>query len=174
MGERRALRAAGHGGGAEIVHFGEASARVRLEREARAEAAAFVAAHGRNLYSDFLLRHGRRPSRKEAAAIGRLIGVRVRAADGTLQPRRSKADKAAARYAKTENDYLDQVLRLRCALANFAQIGGDPSEIIQYIDPTFDDVSLIREQLAHAAHLITRLMEGWDREQETRGGPRQI
>src|ERR1700733_15116015 len=89
-------------------------------QELRAEAASFTELYGRNPYSDFLLGHGRRPGREPAAAIGRIMGIRVRSDDGSLQPRRTKAEQTAARrsknYQRTEADYLDQILRFRCVL----------------------------------------------------------
>jgi hypothetical protein len=164
--------------GGNIVAFDDAADRLRAIRELRAEANALVEAHGHNAYSDFILRHGRRPDRNQAVAIGRLMGIRVRAADGTLQPRRTKTKQPVAHPVKhqqrTEGDYIDQILRLRCALANLAENKGDPAEVIAYIDPLFGDASVIREQLAHAVQWINRFAEEWGHEQETRGGPRQV
>jgi hypothetical protein len=175
MGERRGSCVAA---GAEIVSFGDASARLRSARELRAEAAALCDAHGSNPYTDFLLLHGRRPDHNQAASIGRLMGVQVRAADGTLQPQRTKAEKAAARLAKhrhqTEDDYIDQILRLRCALANLAQNESDPAVVIRYMDPLFGDAAVIREHLGHAMRWLNQFAEELGREQETRGGPGQV
>jgi hypothetical protein len=164
--------------GADVVEFAEVARRVRSERELRTEAAGLVESHGPNAYSDFLLRNARRPTRDEAATIGRLMGVRVRAADGTLQPQKAKADRAAARRAKqrqrTESDYIDQILRFRCALANLSQNDGDPADVIRYMDPLFGDILVIREQLSHAVQWINRFAEEWRRKQETCGGAGQV
>jgi hypothetical protein len=175
MGE---LRPVGSRGGGAVVNFEESAARIRSTRDGRAEAATLALTHGTNLYTDFVMRHGRRPDRKQAATIGRLMGVQVRAADGTMQPLRTKADKKAARAAKdaerTEDDYIDQILKLRCALANLAEIEGDPAVVIRYMDPLFGDASVIREHLAQAVIWINRFAEEWGREQETRGGPGRV
>jgi hypothetical protein len=59
-------------------------------RELRVEAEGIEATYGPNAYSDFLRRHGRRPDPETAAVIGRLFGGRVKADDGTMQPRASR------------------------------------------------------------------------------------
>jgi hypothetical protein len=149
-----------------------------FDGQLRAEAGAFVERYGKNPYSDFLLKHRGRPDRDQAATIGRLMGVRVRAADGSIQPRQTKVERAAAKKAKhyqeAESDYIDQIVRFRCALANLAKNTGDPADVIAYIDPLFGDVEMIRDQLAHAVHWINRFAEEWNHEQETRGGPGQV
>jgi hypothetical protein len=164
--------------GDAVLSFEERAARVRAARELRSEIAALEAAHGGNPYTDFILHHGHRPSPEQAATIGCLMGVRVRAADGTLQPQPTTAEKAKARKAKhfrqTEADYIDQIVRFRCVLATLAQNDGDPADIIRYMDPLFGDAAAIREHLAHAVQWINRFAEEWDREQETHGGQGQV
>ena len=56
-------------------------------RELRIEAEAIEASHGQNPYSNYLRKYGKRPNRVEAEFIGRALGGRVRADDGTLQPK---------------------------------------------------------------------------------------
>ena len=58
--------------------------------ELEAEAKALEAWFGKNLYSDFLLKNKARPDRSQAAAIGALMGGRVMASDGSMQPPRRK------------------------------------------------------------------------------------
>lgn len=157
---------------AEIIQFGKASLRLRVERELRSEAAALIERYGPNAYSEFILKHGRRPTRGQAATIGRLMGARVRAADGTLQPKRLNRRKA--KNSRSEGDYIDQILRFRCALANLAENEDDPADVIRYMDPLFGDVSVIREQLGHAVQWINRFAEEWHREQGTHGGPGRV
>jgi hypothetical protein len=164
-------------GNSTVLDFEQNAARIRLTRELRAEAVTLTASHGINPYSDFILAHCRRPDRDQAATIGRLMGIQVRASDGTLQPRRAKVERNrrdAKRREQTQDDYVDQILRLRCALANLAQNEGDPAAVIRYIDPLFGDASVIREHLAHAVQWINRFAEEWGREQETHGGQRPI
>lgn len=57
-------------------------------RELRIEAEAIEATYGANPYSTYLRKNGKRPSKEEAAGIGRVFGGRVRADDGTMQPSR--------------------------------------------------------------------------------------
>jgi hypothetical protein len=140
-------------------------------RELQFEANALATEHGENPYTDFLRRHGRRPDRLQASTIGQLMGVQVRAADGTLQPPVCAATK---RRNVPQDHAIDQILRLRCALSNLAQNKGDPTVVIRYMDPLFGDAAVIREHLAHAVRWINRFAEEWDREQETRQGPRGV
>lgn len=178
MRDRVGLRLGAREAMGGVVLFEAVAPLARVRRDLRAEAAALIEAQGQNLYSSFLIRHGRRPERREAVAIGRLMGQRVRASDGSLQPLPSKAAKAAAGRAKSqrqkEEAYLDQIVRLRCALANLFANQDDPADVIPYIDPLFDDSALIGEQLAHAVDWINRFAKEWGREQESRGGPQSI
>jgi len=57
-------------------------------RELRVSAEAIEATYGPNPYSDYLRRHGRRPDPVTAAGIGRYLGGRVKADDGSMQPTR--------------------------------------------------------------------------------------
>jgi hypothetical protein len=161
-----------------VLNFEQNATRIRFARDLRTEAATLTASHGINPYSDFILRYGCRPDRDQADTIGRLMGIQVRASDGTLQPRLTKTTKNTARGARrreqTQDEYVDQILRLRSALANLAQNEGDPAVVIRYIDPLFGDASVIREHLAHAVHWINRFAEEWGLEQETHGGQRPI
>lgn len=151
---------------------------VKFPFDIKAEASVFARRYGKNAYSDFLLTHRQRPSREQAATIGRLMAIRVRADDGSLQPEPSQRERAAAREAKrsrqAEADYLDQIVRFRCVLTSLAKNQSDPADVISYIDPLFGDESVIREQLAHAVYWINRFAEEWEHEQESRGGPGQV
>jgi hypothetical protein len=55
-------------------------------QELRVEAEGIEATYGPNAYSDYLRRHGQRPDPISAAAIGRHLGGRVKANDGSMQP----------------------------------------------------------------------------------------
>jgi hypothetical protein len=81
---------------------------------------------------------------------------------------------SASRREQTQDEYVDQILRLRNALTNLAQNEGDPAVVIRYIDPLFGDASVIREHLAHAVQWINRFAEEWGLEQETHGGQRPV
>jgi hypothetical protein len=71
-------------------------------------------------------------------------------------------------------DYIEQILRFRCALVNLAANNSDPAEIIRYMDPLFGDVPVIRAHLDHAVRWINRFAEEWDHEQKTHGSPGEV
>lgn len=58
-----------------------------VAREFRIEIETIEAVYGPNAYSSYLRRYGRRPDRATAAGIGRVLGGRVKADDGSMQPR---------------------------------------------------------------------------------------
>jgi hypothetical protein len=96
-------------------------------------------------------------------------------ADGGVPfPRQAKSSRRKKRSPETEGDYIDEILRFRCALANLASNNSDPADVIRYMDPLFGDAPLIREHLDHAVRWINRFAEEWGREQTTHGSPRQI
>lgn len=55
-------------------------------RDLKIEAEGLEALYGPNLYSKYLKQFGRRPGPQAAAAMGRLMGGKVKADDGTMQP----------------------------------------------------------------------------------------
>lgn len=93
---------------------------LELARELRLEAEAIEASNGPNPYSDYLRKHGQRPPREEASAIGRLLGGRVRARDGSMQPQLTKAEKAAIKEIKASRKLwhrrYEQALQLKWAI----------------------------------------------------------
>src|SRR2546422_834854 len=103
-----------------VLNFEQNAARIRLARELQAEAVVLTASHGANPYSDFILRHGCRPDRGQAITIGRLMGIQVRASDGTLQPRKKvkNAARGTMHREQPQDEYVDQILRLRSALTS--------------------------------------------------------
>jgi hypothetical protein len=90
------------------------------------------------------------------------------AVTGKAAPRKGKG------RPKTESDYIDEILRFRCALANLAENESDPATLIRYMDPLFGDAQMIREHLYRAVTWINRFAEEWNREQGTHGNPGQI
>jgi hypothetical protein len=92
----------------------------------------------------------------------------------TTQPKPSNTRRRRKQQAPTEDDYIDEILRFRCALANLAENNGDPAEIIRYMDPLFGDAVVIREHLHHAVRWINKFAEEWDREQRTHGNTGQV
>jgi hypothetical protein len=166
MGDRGALRLVATGDAAEVVSFCDASERAQAEEDIRAEAAAVEAWYGNNPYSTFLLKHGQRPDAGQAAAIGRLMDARVRAADGSMQPPLTKTERHALREARkrkrAEADLRQQVVRLRNALVNLSQNQDAPADVIGYVHPLFDE-PVIREQLERAVDWINRFAGEWRR-----------
>jgi hypothetical protein len=95
-------------------------------RELRVEADAIEARYGSNAYSSYLRKHGRRPNREDAAAIGRYLGSRVRAEDGSMQPSLTAADRHAIEKEKAEREAFalrcERITGLKSAIATFAEI----------------------------------------------------
>lgn len=132
-------------------------------RALRAEAAELAATYGSNAYTDFVLKHGRRPDRAQAAAMGRLIGGRVRASDGSLQPSRTKAERAASRDARLAQDAdlrLDiELSRALDAIAFLAKNEIDPAPLIARLS-TAESLSL-NENIERAVLWLQRFANGW-------------
>jgi hypothetical protein len=109
--------------------------RMALERRLLiAEAMAIEGHYGKNAYSDYILKHGRRPSQAEAAGIGRRLGGRIRADDGSMQPSLSKGDRVALHTIKSRRKAAsrryDHILRLRDAIAALSENKDDPADVI--------------------------------------------
>jgi hypothetical protein len=125
-------------------------------RRLAAEATALAEAYGPNPYTDYLNKHGCRPSRKVAATIGHLIGVRVKAADGTMQPPRTKGEKLAKDNLHRQWDH---IARLRSALAQLAQNEDPPETIIHTIVSA--DRAEISAKLEKSIKWLIRFAEHW-------------
>jgi hypothetical protein len=149
-----------------VVAFDEAAARVADADDLRAEAAAIEGWYGKNPYSDFLTKHGARPDPDQAAVIGRLIGARVLASDGSMQPRLTKVERATVRAVKkrhrSEARYTQQIARLRLAIIGLAENRDDPAEVIGHVHSRFDE-PVIRDQLELALDWLSRFAEEWRR-----------
>lgn len=117
-------------------------------RELRTEAEALEATFGENAYSNYLLRHGLRPDAKTAAAIGRLLGAQVEAADGTMQPPLSASDRAVLKSDRKRRKAFAQrrerLFRLKMAIAALAE-------------PIDDQTELVRDALAIAPEIAANL-----------------
>jgi hypothetical protein len=148
----------------EIVRFDAADAEARAARAVRAEATILEMKHGKNAYSSFLLKHGRRPVPVEAATIGHLIGARVLASDGTMQPPISKAQEHAVaaerEKRRTAIRHQKQILRLRRAISGLASNQDDPSLLITSIAQELDGAAIC-EQLELAVSWLNRFAEEW-------------
>jgi hypothetical protein len=159
-------------GEAVLLPLGDASEANRSRRLLISEALALEAQYGKNAYSDYLLNHHKRPDSIEAATIGRLLGGRVEAADGSLQPPLSETDRLVLRGIKGRRKEAarryDQILRLRTAIAALAQNHDDPADVIAGGSVLLDgpEISL---QLDLALCWLSRFAQEWhSREKETR------
>lgn len=155
-----------------VLALGDAAEQARIRRLLVSEALALEAQYGKNAYSSYLLRHYKRPDRSEAATIGRLLGGRVKAADGTLQPPLTKADRLALRGIKARRKAAsrryDQILRLRAAIAALSQNQDDPSDVIAG-GSVLLQCPEIGSQLDLALCWLNRFAREWHgREKETR------
>jgi hypothetical protein len=129
----------------------------------REEAAAFAEENGADAYTDFILKHGFRPERSQAAAIGKLIGRRVRAADGSLQPSKSKAERAATkktRQIEKDEERIDADLnRAVDAIALLAQNECDPIALIHRMSTMEEEE--ITANIEKAVEWIQRFTNHW-------------
>jgi hypothetical protein len=151
-------------GASVVLVAGDAAEKTKIRRLLASEALALEAQFGKNPYSDYLLHHHRRPDRAEAATIGRLLGGRVKAADGTLQPPLTEADRLALRGIKARriaaSRRYDQILRLREAIAALSQNKDDPADIIAGGSVLFDCPE-IGSQLDSALCWLNRFAKEW-------------
>ncbi|MBS0530453.1 MAG: hypothetical protein JSS22_13855 [Proteobacteria bacterium] len=138
------------------------------------EALALESEYGKNAYSDYLRKHHKRPTPQEAAGIGRLLGGRVQAEDGSLQPALNDPDRAAiASIKKRRSDAsrrYDQIMRLRMAIVALASNRDDPSDVIAGGSVLLNDGE-ITLHLPDALEWLTRFAEEWEnRGKETCAG----
>ncbi len=138
----------------------------------REEADRIEAEYGLNAYSGFLRKHGKRPGKDQAATIGRLLGGRVKADDGTMQPSLSKADKAALRDIKRRRqnwaEKYRQAHKLRQAVSFLAENNCEPEQALDAFQEIFRGVPL-GEKFEAALHWLNRFAQELHRhEQDTR------
>ncbi len=130
------------------------------QRELRVAAASFANRYGKNIYSDFILEHGRLPDRSEAVIIGRLLGFQVRASDGSMQPRRSnRVVRERKRVREDKHRLWDQIARLRAALSYLAKNEDDPTLVIGEIIST--DRLEIDANLEKSLAWLNRFAHAW-------------
>jgi hypothetical protein len=158
--------------GATLLPLGDACEANKNRHLLISEALALEAHFGKNAYSDYLLHHHKRPDRDEAATIGRLLGGRVRAADGSLQPPLTKTDRLVLQGIRSRRKAAarryDQILRLHAAIAALSQNQDDPADIIAGGSLLFDGPE-IASQLDLALCWLSRFAMEWHgREKETR------
>lgn len=139
-------------------------ARLDTTAALKAEARDFAARNGNNPYSDFILKHGCRPNRDHAAILGRLINRRVRASDGSLQPKLTSEDRERWREyragQKKERALAYQISVLTAAIRDLSEITAEPNDLVCGIGPVFDR-PVISEKLDIAVELLRRFAAKW-------------
>jgi hypothetical protein len=119
------------------------------------EARAFEIRRGKNPYSDFILRHGRRPDQNEAAGMGRMMNLRLRAVDGSLQPELTEAEKASWRNFHSQKVEAQrrrsEIRRLKGAIRDLAGASISPAVLAREIDPISEHIKLALGYLARFA-----------------------
>jgi hypothetical protein len=144
-----------------IVDFCRFSCEADDKSLLRSEARALEATYGHNAYSEFLLIRERRPTPTEAANIGRLLGARVRADDGTMQPPLSNADRAAAKIERQrvqrEVAVYSRARKLTTAL-NYLAIQSDLTETVRILRETLDELPTA-DEVDSAICWLSRLAE---------------
>jgi hypothetical protein len=143
--EKRTETKPEHGGGDLVLEADKIEARI-----------------GPNPYSTFLRKHGHRPERNQAAAIGRLMGGRVRASDGSMQPILTRAERDAIKAIKSRrqewSQKIDGVYRTVAAIDAIAKNELDPATIAVCGKHEFSNAES-REKLAVAITWLTRLSQ---------------
>jgi hypothetical protein len=119
-----------------LVDAASCRAPTPLVDNALVEAEKSEAKFGRNTYSCFIREHGGLPDRQQAVTIGKLMGVRVKASDGSLQPPLTEAERARHRQIRAEHKRWsresDHIWRIKTAIAAISQNFDHPSAVIEY------------------------------------------
>jgi len=137
---------------------------LQAARDLRTEIEALEGWYGPNAYSNYLRKHGRRPRPAEAAAIGRLLGGRVKADDGSMQPPLSAADRNVLKGIRSRRKAFarryEQITRLKTAIAALAENQDDPADVIGDGSCLLDAPEM-GEQLDNAVCWLMRFAEHW-------------
>jgi hypothetical protein len=149
-----------------VVWLDEAADRLGDINALKEYARDFEARNGSNPYSDFILKYGRFPSCEEAAGMGRMMNLRLKASDGSLQPKLTTADKAARKRFRDERRASrmrsENVRRLRQAVSDLAAIDASPSQLIEMLNSQTADAQT-RDNLKCALDYLTRFAQQWRR-----------
>lgn len=154
---------------AEVVVLEQPGDRALEKRLLLSSADTIEARIGKNAYSDFIRERRRLPEPSEASTIGVLIGGRVRASDGSLQPPLSSAQEEWRRDVKKRQREVarryQQILRFREAIVGLAQNEVDPATLITE-DSVLFDADEIRKNLDRALCWLSRFAEEWHRHEK--------
>ena len=117
---------------------------------------------GENIYSKFLLRHGRRPDKEEAKVIGVLMGARVKSSDGSMQPAPSRETanerQACKQGSRARSRMLMDLERVQRAIARLIEGSSNHSLLISEVHGS----DRIREQIDATLHYLKRFAEEID------------
>ena len=123
------------------------------------EADKIEALNGPNPYSDFLRKNGYRPSREQASVIGRLMGARVRANDGSMQPMLTPAERDAIRSIRKRRrewaERIEHVDRTVAAITALAENNHEPSAVLSYGTDVFFTPD-VRQKIDSALEWLSR------------------
>lgn len=99
-------------------------------------------------------------------ALGRLLNLQAEASDGRIQPKPPSADETLCqRYYVRQTEIrriADNVNRLRHAIVDLASIDLSSSQLIEAMNPAFDQ-PIIRERLQRAMDCLSRFAQEWQR-----------
>jgi hypothetical protein len=142
-----------------------------VDNDLNLEADRLAALNGSNPYSDFLRKQGRRPDRDQAAAIGRLMGARVRASDGSMQPVLTTGERAAIRSIRKERrewaQQFDHIHRTITAITALAENHHEPSAVLTYGSDEFSKAG-VRDTFEFALSWLQRFAEDLRNHDNTR------
>ena len=149
-------------GGGNIISLADARERAEAAKALRIEAEATEASSGRTPYTEYLLKHGRRPCPDEARTIGRAMGARVLAADGSAYPKRiSKGRRGQGTGAvDTRHRALEEIWRVENALALLAKNECDPTFLIGNLCES--EARTIAGNLDRAVSWLARFTMEWN------------
>lgn len=131
-------------------------------RELSTEVEAIEAWYGPNAYSTYLRKYGRRPNAREAAGMGRTMGGRVRAEDGTMQPPISAENRAFLKGVKARRtafaDHYEGLLKLQTAIALLAELDIDPTELVGD-GSCLANLQIVPSDIERGIYLLSRFAE---------------
>lgn len=137
---------------------------IQAIRDLRIEADGIEASYGPNAYSKYLRAHNRRPAPDVAASIGRALGGRVRADDGSMQPPLSAGDRAALKRVNSRRREFrrrfERIARLKAAISALAANNTDPATLFGDEICLLDTPEMVAE-LDAAVCWLNRFAEYW-------------
>ena len=113
--------------------------------------------HGSNHYTRFIRNHGHLPDPEQASTLGMLMGQRVKADDGKLYPKRSKAERQLIDKARADqrafDAYQEQSEEIRRAIEALARMAGS----LENFAPNGSNCIKISQNLHNALRSLIRI-----------------